>query len=115
MIPFKQYFVTVSGAVKNPGRFSYIPERSWEYYIALAGGFDKTKNKFDALKIIDMNGNKIHKNDSILPETVIEAETNAPLYFFNQYSPVISTSLGISFSDIETYLKLVELYRKLEG
>ena len=103
MIPFKQYFVTVSGAVKNPGRFSYIPGRSWEYYIALAGGFDKTKNKFNALKIIDMNGNKIHKNDSILPETVIEAESNAPLYFFNQYAPVISTSLGIILSALSLW------------
>ena len=103
MIPFKQYFVTVSGAVKNPGRFSYIPGRSWEYYIALAGGFDKTRNKFNALKIIDMNGNKIHKNDSILPETVIEAETNAPLYFFNQYAPVISTSLGIIMSALSLW------------
>ena len=50
-----------------------------------------------------MNGNKIHKNDSILPETVIEAETNAPLYFFNQYAPVISTSLGIIMSALSLW------------
>jgi protein involved in polysaccharide export with SLBB domain len=40
VIPFRQYFVTVA----KPGRYPYMPDRDWEYYIALAGGFDPVRN-----------------------------------------------------------------------
>ncbi|MDR2489887.1 MAG: SLBB domain-containing protein, partial [Spirochaetaceae bacterium] len=34
--PAKNYFVTVAGSVRMPGRYPYMPDRTWEYYIALA-------------------------------------------------------------------------------
>ena len=60
IVPFKQFFVTVSGAVYSPGRYPYIPDRTWDYYVGLAGGFIKEKNTMDAVTIIDLNGKK-HK------------------------------------------------------
>ncbi|MDR2313688.1 MAG: ligand-binding protein, partial [Spirochaetaceae bacterium] len=95
VIPFRQYFVTVSGAVAAPGRYPYIPDRNWEYYVALAGGFRKDQNTFKKVTIMTMNGRFLSKNDKISPETVITAETNSFLYHFNQVAPFITTTLSI--------------------
>ena len=94
-IPFKQYFVSVAGSVVAPGRYPYIPDRTWDYYIGLAGGFIKTQNKNEAIKIVDINGNQLTKTDIITPETTITAETNSGLYYFNLYAPVVTTVLSL--------------------
>jgi protein involved in polysaccharide export with SLBB domain len=94
-IPFKQYFVSVAGSVVAPGRYPYIPDRTWEYYIGLAGGFIKTQNNKDAIKIVDINGNQLSKTDIITPETTITADTNSGLYYFNLYAPVVTTVLTL--------------------
>ncbi len=93
VIPFKQYFVTVSGAVTVPGRYPYIPDRGWDYYVGLAGGFDRSQNAFDAMVITDINGKRHSKSEPITPETNIIAESNSFTYFFNKYAPVITTTL----------------------
>jgi protein involved in polysaccharide export with SLBB domain len=95
IIPFRQYFVTVAGAVATPGRYPYIPDRDWEYYVGLAGGFIMERNKRESVTIKDISGRELGKTDLITPETVITAKTNAGLYFFNQYAPVITTVLSI--------------------
>jgi hypothetical protein len=100
MIPFRQFFVSVSGAVRNPGRYPYIPDRDWEYYIGLAGGFINTQNAHESVTIRDMNGKKYSKNDPITPETTIEANTNSILFYFNQYAPVITTILSVISTSI---------------
>ena len=95
IIPFRQYFVTVSGAVKSPGRYPYIPDRDWSYYISLAGGFNTLQNSLEMVSITDVYGKKHGKKDPITPETVIEAKSNAFVFYFNQYAPVITTTLSI--------------------
>ena len=95
MVPFKQYFVSVSGAVKNPGRYPYIPDRTWDYYIGLAGGFIKTQNAREKVTITDVEGKKYSKKTVIQPEMTIEAATNSKLFYFNQYAPVLTTLLSI--------------------
>jgi hypothetical protein len=37
----------------------------------------------------------MEKGERITPETVITAQTNHGLYYFNQYAPVITTILTI--------------------
>lgn len=103
MVPFRQYFVSVSGAVKSPGRFPYIPDRTWDYYIGLAGGFDKTKNKLDSIRIFDIEGSKHSKDEFIGPEYTIEAKTNSFLFFFNQYAPVITTTLSVIAASLSAW------------
>jgi len=104
VIPFRQYFVTVAGSVMIPGRYPYIPDRNWEYYIALAGGFIIERNSRETVKIIDMNGKRLKKTDIITPETIITADTNSGLYYFNQYAPVITTVLSIISTFLTIYL-----------
>lgn len=95
MIPFRQYFVSVSGAVHNPGRYPYIPDRKYDYYVGLAGGFVRTQNVHEAVTIRNINGKKLSKNDFITPESNIEAKTNSFGFFFNQYAPIVTTILSI--------------------
>ncbi|GHT83958.1 hypothetical protein FACS1894137_06340 [Spirochaetia bacterium] len=95
IIPFRQYFVSVSGAVAIPGRYPYIPDREWDYYVALAGGFVIGVNSFESVIIKDVNGKRMKKSDPISPETVITARANSGLFYFNQYAPVITTVLSL--------------------
>ena len=91
VVPFRQYFVTVAGSVNAPGRFPYIPGRTADYYIGLAGGFDKTQNFANAMEIVDINGKKLSANDIITPETTITAKTNSFTYYFTRYSGILTT------------------------
>lgn len=102
IIPFRQYFVSVAGAVEVPGRYPYIPDRDWEYYIGLAGGFVAGRNAGQSVTITDMSGKKMKKDDPVSPETVITANTNHIMYYFNQYAPVVTTVLSL----ITTFLTL---------
>ena len=81
-----------------------IPNKTYEYYIGLAGGFDKAMNKGKAVDIRDSEGNKLSKSAVITPEATITAETNSFLYYFNQYAPVITTILSIISATISVYL-----------
>jgi protein involved in polysaccharide export with SLBB domain len=105
IIPFRQYFVTVAGSVRIPGRYPYIPDRDWDYYIGLAGGFIEERNIFQTVTITDINGKKKKKTDAITPETIITATTNHGLYYFNLYAPVITTI----FSMITTFFTVQAL------
>ena len=95
MVPFRQYFVSVAGAVNTPGRYPYIPGRTWEYYIGLAGGFVVNENSWEAITIKDIKGNILQKSDPITPETTITAATNSFTYYFGKYAPVVTTILSI--------------------
>lgn len=107
VVPFKQYFVSVAGAVRNPGRYPYIPDRTWEYYVGLAGGFDKDKNTLNSIVIVDTNNKKCRENEYILPEYTITARTNSFTYYFNKYAPVVTTVL----SAISTMFTIIAVTR----
>jgi len=104
IVPFRQFFVTVAGAVMNPGRFPFIPDRGWDYYVALAGGFVPGRNARDQVIITDINGRRLRITDPITPETVITARTNHVLFFFNQYAPVVTTLLTLISTTITVVL-----------
>jgi len=107
VIPFRQYFISVSGSVINPGRFPYIPDRNWEYYIGLAGGFITNQNRRSSVTILDINGNRMTKNDLITPETTIIANTNHLIYYFNQYGTVLTTVLSV----VSTLISIILITR----
>ncbi|MDR0451696.1 MAG: SLBB domain-containing protein [Treponema sp.] len=104
VVPFRQYFVTVAGAVLRPGRYPYIPDRTWDYYIAMAGGFDPVRNMRESVEITELGGRRLGKGDEVTPETIITARTNGALYYFNQVAPVITTTLSIASTFVSIYL-----------
>jgi polysaccharide export outer membrane protein len=96
IIPFRQFFVSVSGAVKIPGRYPYIPDRSWEYYVGLAGGIDAERNSGSTVSIMDVTGKKKAKTQSIEPEDAITAPANSFLYFFGRTSAILMTIISVA-------------------
>ena len=107
IIPYKQYFVTVSGSVYKPGRYPYIPDRTYDYYVSLAGGVIEEKNTKSSVKITDMTGKKLSKSDFITPESNIFAKCNSFTYYFSKYSPVVTTVLSLITTGITvtTYIR----------
>lgn len=94
-IPAKQMLVTVSGNVHVPGRYSFVPDANYAYYITLAGGVISGNNKTKNISIWNSEGKKIPLNKPIEPESVINVYDNDFLLFWNQYAPVIVTALSI--------------------
>lgn len=101
-VPFKQYFVTVSGAVMKPDRYAYVPDRQWDYYVGLAGGFNTELNSREAVRIRTSEGKDLTKDDYILPETNITALQNSFSYHVSHTLAPIATILTIVSSTILT-------------
>lgn len=94
-IPFRSLKVTVSGSVKNPGQYNYVPNKTYEYYVALAGGFVMSENMGKAVEIVDGDGKRLKRKEIIQPDTVIRAKTNDFMYNFNKYAPIITTTAAV--------------------
>ena len=95
IIPFKQYFVSVGGAVRSPGRYPYVPDRNWRYYVSLAGGIDEERNVGDTLRIRDIGDALLPMDAMLPPESKIMVDSNSFLYFFGRYAPVVTTILSV--------------------
>ena len=95
VVPEIKQTVTVTGAVASPGVYPYTPGRTFEYYIGLAGGFDYQRNTGRAVKITDVYGKKLAKDSIIGPNTIITAKSNAFMYNFNIYMPLITVTATI--------------------
>lgn len=74
VIPFSQLTVTVTGAVRNPGTFTYVPDRNTDYYINLAGGFTDTATQ--GVKILNKDGNRVKGNVVPADSTIVAAKSN---------------------------------------
>lgn len=95
IVPNIEQKVLVTGAVIQPGSYPYMPGRTFEYYISLAGGFDYERNARAAVIIRDVYGKKLDKNAVIGPDTIITARSNAFMYNFNMYVPIITVSATV--------------------
>ena len=95
LVPFRQFFVTVSGAVKNPSRFPYIPDRDWKYYVGLAGGIDTSRNSHEKMDILTIDGKELSKSDFITPEATIDVKENSFYYKWGTIAPTVTTLLSI--------------------
>ena len=74
----------------------------------MAGGFVKSENTGESVSIIDINGDKVKKNEFITPESTITAKTNSFTYYFGIYAPVITTIL----TAISTTLSIIAVTAK---
>ena len=95
VVPFKQFFVSVSGAVYNPGRFPYIPDRNWQYYVGLAGGIDEFKNSRKKIMIRNADGTIASKDQAISPEASIVVASNSAWYKWNSVSGGVATIASV--------------------
>jgi len=97
VIPFRQYIVYVGGQVNNPGAYPYIVNKTYEYYIGLAGGYNINNHLGNRVRITDVYGDrKVYRERIIEPEDVIYAPLNHPMYWLKEYGDdlaVIAASL----------------------
>jgi hypothetical protein len=94
IVPFRQFFVSVAGAVKAPGRFPYIPDRNWEYYVNLAGGVDEERSSGTVIKILDMYGKGQEKDRIIHPEDSISIKADSFVYGFSRIAGIVSAIIS---------------------
>ena len=111
VIPFIQYFVTVTGGVTTPGRYSYQPDRTWDYYVNLAMGFDYDQSLFKIVKITDKNGKKLSKKSIIPPEAIIYAQRNSPNNGW--FVPLLSTLIAFVSSVLTLVAAFVTLQKEM--
>lgn len=104
IVPFRQFFVSVAGAVVTPGRFPYIPDRDWNYYVGLAGGIDTFKNAFKSVEITDKDGNPLKKDDLIPPEATITVKSNNAFYKWNQVAGGVTAILTAISTVLSIYM-----------
>jgi protein involved in polysaccharide export with SLBB domain len=76
IVPFSQLFVHVAGGVLNPGTYPYIPDKTADYYLNLAGGFDPSKNRNGSFSVLDKEGNRLDSDSIIPPESIVTAKLN---------------------------------------
>ena len=93
VIPFRQFYISVAGAVERPGSYAFLPGMDWEHYIAMAGGFIPNRNFKKKVSIVDAEGIQLNKTDMISPGTTITADTNRFMYYFNHYAPAVTVTL----------------------
>lgn len=104
VVPFRQYFIYVTGSVSSPGAYPYIVNKSWEYYISLAGGFNVDEHTGRKVKIYDVYGERYKQKERILqPEDVIFAPRNHPMYWIGEYGTDVALIVSTLASSIVMY------------
>ncbi len=91
VIPFKHQVVYVAGSVNSSGTVPFIENRTAEYYIGAAGGYNIEENLFRSYSVRDVYGNKIDKHSIISPEDLIWVNKNHPMAYIDEYGGWIVT------------------------
>jgi polysaccharide export outer membrane protein len=79
IIPPYRYYVSVLGAVGNAGSYQYVPQKTYPYYLSLAGGVPSGIAPAN-ISITDANGNPRPLDAVIQPEDrIIVTETIIPV------------------------------------
>lgn len=87
VIPFSQLFVTVNGAVNNPGNYAYVPDRTVDYYINLAGGYSSDARTDKQVDVFDKDGKRVKNVQNVDAQSTI---TVARSTFQNDISLALS-------------------------
>jgi len=101
IIPFRQYFVTVGGAVRSPGRYPYVPDRSYAYYINLAGGYDPNTSTGNSFSINSVDGQKKNPKDDLEPEDRIYVNDDSFIYNFGKVLAIVgnlATVINVAYT-----------------
>lgn len=98
IIPFSQTFVTVNGAVNNPGRVAYVPDKPAAYYIGLCGGYSNTaKNGGGVFKVYDASGSRLGKGDLIPNGAIISVEASNFTQNIALAASIVSLTLNLIY------------------
>lgn len=105
-IPLRRSFVTVTGAVNDPGRYPYYTPEQYDYYVSLAGGIDTSRNANNRVKVLKEDGTIRSLDKPIQPGDTIRVLENDFLYNYNMYMPAIATGVTLITSIITLVVAL---------
>jgi protein involved in polysaccharide export with SLBB domain len=97
--------IAVAGAVYNPGSYPFVPGKSYEYYVRLAGGIDPERNTDDKVSVSDSMGKRLDSDATVKPGDRIFVLSNDFAYNFNRYFPIITAGISL----ITTIISVVDL------
>ena len=97
--------IAVAGAVYNPGTYPFVPGKSFEYYVQLAGGIDPERNTDDKVTITNAGGKRLNQDTTVNTGDRIFVQTNDFAYNFNRYFPIITAGISL----ITTIISVVDL------
>ena len=86
-IPFEQKFVTVSGAVARSGVYAYVPDKTADYYLALAGGLTNEAKGPEKVDVRDKQGQKLERYGIVPAESSIDVKAKT---FVSSLGPTIA-------------------------
>jgi protein involved in polysaccharide export with SLBB domain len=110
VIPAIRYFVTVSGAVVNPGTYIFAPGHGPDYYVALAGGVDRERTAGRRLVLLDADGRRVRGQENVPAGARIVVPSSSFVYGFNRYFPVLATTLSFATAAV-SFLILVDWWQ----
>ncbi len=105
MVVVAESFVSVTGAVIDPGKHDFAPGKTYTYYVDMAGGIDPERNSNGIVNITDSKGNPRETDEIIQPGNRIFVQLNNFVYNFNRYFPIIVT--GTAF--VITIITIIDL------
>jgi polysaccharide export outer membrane protein len=95
IIPFRQFLVLVTGAVYDPGQYSYVPHKTYSYYLDMAGGVNPQLGTTRGVKVTDRNGRQILKESYLEPEAHVYVPYSFSYYFLKYFPIVVSSAVVI--------------------
>lgn len=96
VVPRTTTRIVVSGAVPRPGTYDYAPDRDADYYVNLAGGYDRTRTWFRTPRVSYSDGDRVSGGEPVPPGATIVVPANNPFYAWQLETVVSMTSAVVS-------------------
>jgi len=97
VIPPRRYTVLVTGGVIDRGQYPYLPNKTYRYYVDLAGGVDPESGNLNAVRITDRDNNRISIDLYIDPESRIHVPYSFSYYFLKYFPIAVSSATAIYY------------------
>ena len=91
VIPVRRLSVAVAGAVNSPGVFPYVPDRTAEYYIRLAGGRDRDRSAGSGVTVTDTQGRQKGRSAPLAPDDQVFVPADSFAYHFGRIIGPVAT------------------------
>jgi len=107
VIPKKEFFVYISGSVRNPGAYPFLPSKDSRYYVTQAGGYSSNADKTN-VQVYLKYGDAIQSIEPrcIEPGSVIVVPASTQYKFLSQVMlPLVSalaTTIGVGLAIYNT-------------
>jgi len=108
VIPPQQYSVLVTGGVHDPGKYTYLPNKTFRYYVDLAGGVRPNEGNIRGARIVDKNNTRISNDQFIEPETRIHVPYSFSYYFLRYFPIAVSSVTAVYYTVL-----ILEKYDKI--